>query len=129
LAEAGGGRCKLVNTQGVQSNPATDGPAGPAARRGRRSPTRIGSAWLAIAVAVVLGICLIDFLAQNTESVKIEFFSVVGRMPVVVALLAAAVAGALVVLVIGVARTTQLHLGTRRHLHPKHRERITSESS
>ena len=78
--------------------------------------TRIGSAWMAVAVAVVLGVALIDFIVQNTRSVRIEFFSVNGQIPVAVALLAAAVAGGLVVLVAGVARTTQLRL-------TRHRER------
>jgi uncharacterized integral membrane protein len=83
-----------------------------------KGPTRIGSAWLAISVAVVLGICLVDFLAQNTESVRIEFFSVAGHVPVVVALLAAAVAGAFIVLIVGAARATQLHLRGRRKARP-----------
>lgn len=69
---------------------------------------------MAVAVAVVLGVALIDFIVQNTRSVRIEFFSVTGQIPVAVALLAAAVAGALVVLIAGVARTTQLRF-SRRH--------------
>ncbi len=84
----------------------------------RRRPTRLGSTWIALGVAVVLGICLIDFLAQNTQSVEIEFFSASGRVPVVVALLAAAVAGALVVFIVGVARTSQLsHWASARTRH------------
>jgi len=104
------GRSRSVATQEVhsQSNAVVGAPPSPAEQEKRRSPTRIGSTWLAIGVAVVLGICLIDFLAQNTESVRIEFFSAGGRVPVVVALLAAAVAGALVVFVVGVARTSQV---------------------
>jgi uncharacterized integral membrane protein len=69
---------------------------------------------MAVAVAVLLGVALIDFIVQNTRSVRIEFFSVTGQIPVAVALLAAAVSGALVVLVAGVARTTQLRIGRRR---------------
>ena len=71
---------------------------------------------MAVAVAVLLGVALIDFIVQNTRSVRIEFFSVTGQIPVAVALLAAAVSGALVVLVAGVARTTQLRI-------TRHRER------
>jgi uncharacterized integral membrane protein len=78
------------------------------------SNTRIGSVWMAVAVAVVLGVALIDFIVQNTRSVRVEFFSATGQIPVAVALLAAAVAGALVVLVAGVARTTQLRFSRRR---------------
>jgi uncharacterized integral membrane protein len=59
-------------------------------------------------VAVVLGIALVDFLVQNTHLVRIEFFAVSGRVPTAVALLAAALAGAAVVLVVGVSRIGQL---------------------
>jgi uncharacterized integral membrane protein len=76
--------------------------------------TRTSAAWVATAVAVVFGIALIDFIAQNTRDVRIEFFGVSGKMPIAVALLAAAVAGAIVVLAIGVARVVQLRLTMRR---------------
>lgn len=81
--------------------------------------TRISGAWAAVAVAVVLGVALIDFIAENTRSVRIDFFSANGHIPVAVALLAAAVSGAFVVLAVGVARTTQLRLAVR---HKKHHE-------
>ncbi len=76
--------------------------------------TRIGGAWVAVAVAAVLGIALIDFIVQNTRSVRVEFFSANGQMPVAVALLGAALAGAFLVLAVGVARTTQLRIANRR---------------
>ena len=76
--------------------------------------TRISGAWAAIAVAVVLGVALVDFIVENTHSVRINFFSVHGNMPVAVALLAASLAGAFVVLAVGVSRTTQLRLALRR---------------
>jgi uncharacterized integral membrane protein len=90
-------------------------------RRGRRAAntdgathTRIKSAWVAVGVAVVLGAALVDFIVQNTRSVKIEFFSASGHIPVAVALLVAALAGAFIVLAVGVARTLQLRLANRR---------------
>jgi uncharacterized integral membrane protein len=93
----------------------------PGTRRGRRKGggdgvhhTRIGSAWVAVAVAAVLGIALVDFIVQNTRSVRIEFFSASGQMPVAVALLGAALVGAFLVLTVGIARTTQLRIATRR---------------
>jgi uncharacterized integral membrane protein len=76
--------------------------------------TRIGGAWVAVAVAVVLGIALIDFIVQNTRSVRIEFFSANGHVPVAVALLGAALAGAFLVLAVGIARTTQLRIAAHR---------------
>ena len=51
---------------------------------------------------------------QNTRSVRIEFFGANGQIPVAVALLGAALAGAFLVLAVGVARTTQLRLANRR---------------
>ena len=76
--------------------------------------TRISGAWVAVAIAVVLGAALVDFIVQNTRSVRIEFFAASGQMPVAVALLGAALAGAFLVLAVGIARTTQLRLANRR---------------
>jgi uncharacterized integral membrane protein len=76
--------------------------------------TRISGAWVSVGVAVVLGAALIDFIVQNTRSVRIEFFAANGKIPVAVALLVAALAGAFLVLAVGVARTTQLRLANRR---------------
>ena len=77
-------------------------------------PTRISAAWVAISIAVIFGVALIVFIAQNTRRVNIEFFTINAQVPVAVALLAAALAGAIVVLAIGVGRVTQLRLNLRR---------------
>jgi uncharacterized integral membrane protein len=76
--------------------------------------TRISTAWATVVLATALGITLVDFIVQNTRSVRIEFFSANGRIPVSVALLAAALAGAVIVLIVGMSRTTQLRLVLRR---------------
>ena len=76
-------------------------------------PTRISWAWATLFVGVALGIALVDFLAQNTRSVRIEFFSASGHVPVAVALLVAALAGAALVLIVGGARMGQLRRGLR----------------
>lgn len=86
----------------------------PEAVRGERH-TRLSGAWAAVAVAVLLGIALIDFIVQNTRSVRIEFFAASGHVPLAVALLAAAVATAIVVLGVGLGRMAQLRLAVRRH--------------
>jgi uncharacterized integral membrane protein len=75
--------------------------------------TRISGAWAAVAATTVLGVALVDFIVENTRSVEIHFFSVAGRLSVAAALLAAALAGAAVVLAVGVARTAQLRLSIR----------------
>jgi lipopolysaccharide assembly protein A len=76
--------------------------------------TRTSAAWVAITIAVLFGVALIDFIAQNTRDVRLEFFSASGRIPIAVALLAAALSGAVVVLAIGVGRVAQLRLTMRR---------------
>jgi uncharacterized integral membrane protein len=76
--------------------------------------TRTSAAWVAITVAVLFGVALIDFIAQNTRDVRIEFFTASGRIPIAVALLAAALCGAVVVLAIGIGRVAQLRLNMRR---------------
>jgi len=86
--------------------------------------TRSGGAWLAVALATVLGTALIDFIVQNTRSVRVEFFDVDWQMPVAVALLGSALAGALLVLAVRVARTTQLRIAHRRGR--KRQERVGS---
>jgi uncharacterized integral membrane protein len=85
--------------------------------------TRISAVWAAVFVAVLFGVGLVDFIAQNTRDVRVNFFSVSGRMPGAVALLAAALAGAIVVLAVGVCRVAQLRLNMRRQ-----RRRSTSET-
>ena len=76
--------------------------------------TRISGAWTAVVVAVLLGVALIVFIVQNTESVRIKFFGASGHVPIAVALLAAALIGGIVVLVVGVSRITQLRIAARR---------------
>ena len=76
--------------------------------------TRISGAWAAVAVAALLGVALVDFIVENTRSVRVNFFSVHGDIPVAVALLAASLAGAFVVLGVGISRTTQLRIALRR---------------
>jgi uncharacterized integral membrane protein len=77
--------------------------------------TRASSVWVAVAVGVVFLILLIDFIAQNNRSVPIHFFTLSGRVSEAVALLVAAVGGAVIVLMAGAARIIQLRVSTHRH--------------
>lgn len=97
-----------------EPTPAVSTPRADAPPPNRHPHSRLSAAWVAVAVAVVLGVALIDFIAQNTRSVRIEFFSASGHMPVAVALLGAALCGAAVVLAVGIGRTAQLRLTIRR---------------
>lgn len=104
-----------------------------AADRGRESEhpgehfrhTRMSAAWVSVVVAIVFGVALIDFIAQNTRDVRIDFFSVSGHMPVAVALLVAALAGAIVVVAVGIGRVAQLRLTMRRQRRRREAERVT----
>jgi uncharacterized integral membrane protein len=74
---------------------------------------------------VLFGVALIDFIAQNTRNVRIDFFSVSGRIPIAVALLAAALAGAVVVVAVGVGRVVQLRVNLRRQRRTSNAEDVT----
>jgi uncharacterized integral membrane protein len=76
--------------------------------------TRISAAWVAVAIGVLLGVGLIAFIVQNTRPLEIKFFGASGHVPAAVALLAAAVIGGVVVLVVGISRLTQLRVSARR---------------
>lgn len=86
-------------------------PPHPTARR-----TRTSAAWTSIAIAIVLGIFLLVFILQNTDSVKIHFLSLDGSFPLALGLLLAAIAGALAVFLVGSARILQLRRSAKRHL-------------
>jgi uncharacterized integral membrane protein len=74
----------------------------------RAHRTRISGAWVAVIVAALVLVLLLVFILQNTESVRITYFSASGRMPLGVALLLAAVGGVLVAGVVASLRIFQL---------------------
>jgi uncharacterized integral membrane protein len=89
--------------------PDTRAPAKPA-----RRPTRTSRAWTGTVAALILLILLLVFILENTASVKVNFLGAHGHVSLGVALLAAAVAGGLIVAIIGAARIAQLKLRARR---------------
>jgi uncharacterized integral membrane protein len=94
--------------------PLPPAPPGPRARPAQPAPsaqvhrTRISAVWVAVIVAAALLVALVIFIAQNARTVSIHYVGLDGRMPLAVALLAAAVAGMLLVAVAGTARIIQL---------------------
>jgi uncharacterized integral membrane protein len=84
---------------------------------GQRVPrTRWGSAWALLCAAALAAVILIVFLLQNTRSVEVSFLWLHGTLPLAVALLIAGVGSAVLTMVFGAARITQLHrLARRRH--------------
>lgn len=116
------------------SEPATSPDAPPAAEtatrrpRGRRADvagrrTRTGAVWTALAGGLAVLIVLLVFIFQNLQDVTITFFGWTGRVPLALGLLAAAVLGALVVLIAGSARIVQLRRAARR-THREHERRL-----
>lgn len=107
--------------------------SGDAGARGREAPTespqpvvhrtRTSGMWTAVAVAVVVLLLLLLFILQNLQTVTVSYFGAGGRLPLGVALLLAAVGGALLVIVLGVARILQLRrvARRRRRQQPVHR--------
>jgi uncharacterized integral membrane protein len=83
-----------------------------------RSPslprTRAGTAWVGACVGAVTGLALIIFIAQNVHTVDISFLVWRGPVPLAVAMLAAALLGAVLTLVLGSTRILQLRRTARR---------------
>jgi uncharacterized integral membrane protein len=94
-----------------EPTPANAGPA--ASRSGRRRPTRISTLHTGLVIATVVLILLVIFLVQNARSVKISFFGANVHVSLAIALLIAALGGALIVGGVGAARIAQLRRGRR----------------
>ena len=78
-------------------------------------PTRTSMVWTMVGIGVVLLVAILVFILQNGQRVQVRFLMVDGTLPLGVALLFAALLGALLVLVAGAARVLQLRVVARRH--------------
>ncbi|MEV4622992.1 lipopolysaccharide assembly protein LapA domain-containing protein [Asanoa sp. NPDC049573] len=76
--------------------------------------TKIGISWIILLVGVILLAFLLVFVLQNLDSVRIHFLTADFTMPLGVALLLAAIGGALICSVPFAARIFQLRRATRR---------------
>ncbi|MGA7416867.1 MAG: lipopolysaccharide assembly protein LapA domain-containing protein [Acidimicrobiales bacterium] len=76
--------------------------------------TRAGRLWMALLPALIFLVVLLVFIFQNLHNVKISFFTASGSFPLALALLLAAVGGALIVLCLGSIRILQLRRTVRR---------------
>lgn len=92
--------------------------AHPDVSRDRRSDaipkTRTARAHNALIAGAIVLILLLVFIIENTQSVKISYFGAGFHLPLGVALLLAAIGGALVVGIVGAARILQLRRTVRR---------------
>jgi putative membrane protein len=78
-------------------------------------PTRTSMVWTMVGIGVVLLVAILVFILQNGQRVRMRFLMANGTLPLGVALLFAALLGALLVLVAGAARVLQLRVVARRH--------------
>lgn len=98
---------------GQGTAPAT-GQAPAAATQQSAQRTRAASFWVSVVVTALIFIALIIFLAQNGREISIHFLAWKGHISQAVALLIAAVCGALLVAIPASVRVVQLRLGLRR---------------
>ena len=89
--------------------------AGPTPSQHTIEPTRTSMVWTMVGIGVVLLVAILVFILQNGQRVRVRFLMVDGTLPLGVALLFAALLGALLVLVAGAARVLQLRVVARRH--------------
>jgi len=95
----------------------SDEEARPPDRSGGEIPhTRTARVHNSLLAGLVVLILLLVFIIENTESVKIAYFGAGFNLPLGVALLLAAIGGALLVGIVGTARILQLR---RRVRHPR----------
>ena len=102
------------SVNGSAPPPTAPPPTAAAPDRGRRLRTSISSARTALIVSVLALIVLVIFIIQNADAVKISFLGAQVRVSLAVALLIAAIAGALLMAAAGTARITQLRMVMRR---------------
>ncbi len=77
--------------------------------------TRTGTAFKSLIAGAIVLILLLVFILENTKSVKIAYFGAGFQLPLGVALLLAAIGGALLAGILGTARILQLHRHVRRN--------------
>lgn len=76
--------------------------------------TKAQGLWLAALGFALVLLLLVIFLLQNGQKVEISYLGANGQLPLAVAMLASAVAGALLVGIAGAARNLQLRRVARR---------------
>jgi uncharacterized integral membrane protein len=114
-----GAAASQPDTATAQPQPGTPVPGQPAAAPPRQQHvlrrTRTGGVWVAMGASAVVLLLLLIFILENQRHVNIGFFGAHASLPVGVAMLLAAVGGALVVIIPGTGRIIQLRLTARRH--------------
>jgi uncharacterized integral membrane protein len=101
---------------------APDGRVEPPPNADHVTPTRISASWTAVVAAVFILIVLVIFIAENTQRSTVNFLGFHGHAPTAVVLLIAAIGGALIVIIVGLARIIQLRKVA------KHSETVTASA-
>ncbi len=94
-------------TGGAGDRRVTAPPTAPATPR-RVASTRASRAWVKVLPALLLLAVIVVFVFENSQSTKVSFMTASGRLPLALALLAAAALGGLFVLALGSIRILQL---------------------
>ncbi|HEY3733577.1 MAG TPA: lipopolysaccharide assembly protein LapA domain-containing protein [Streptosporangiaceae bacterium] len=90
-------------------------PAPPPGRHHAVHRTRMSGLWVGLALSAVVLLLLLVFILENEQKANIGYFGAHGHLPLGVALLLSAVAGALLVIIPGTGRILQLRRVARRH--------------
>ena len=101
------------------SNGATRSPPAVEPPRRGRGHTRISGLRTGLIAGAAVLIVVLIFIIQNTHAVNISFLGAHLHVSLAVALLLAAIAGALLMAAAGTARITQLRLALRRTRHQR----------
>ncbi|MCL2534194.1 MAG: lipopolysaccharide assembly protein LapA domain-containing protein [Nocardiaceae bacterium] len=81
---------------------------------GRIERTRAASAWTGLVVGLVVAVLLIIFILQNLHSVTFQLFAWHFTLPAGISLLLAAIAGALIMALVGGIRIIQIRRVAKR---------------
>jgi lipopolysaccharide assembly protein A len=103
------------NSEPLEPDVAIPADAEPALPQHTIEPTRTSMVWTMVGIGVILLVAILVFILQNGQGVRVRFLVANGTLPLGVALLFAALLGALLVLVAGAARVLQLRVVARRH--------------
>jgi uncharacterized integral membrane protein len=103
------------NSEPLEPDVAIPADAEPALPQHTIEPTRTSMVWTMVGIGVILLVAILVFILQNGQGVRVRFLMANGTLPLGVALLFAALLGALLVLVAGAARVLQLRVVARRH--------------
>ncbi len=79
--------------------------------------TRASATYIGVGVGLVVLILVLIFVVQNLHEASVHFITLNFQLPQGVIVLASAVAGGIIVLLVSLARVVQLRRMARRHKH------------